>query len=72
MESQVKWDMYREERSQTEEERREEAWHSGTAISADFCWILSANCWIFSGRRGGKAAETENLRDDSAGSFCVE
>ena len=42
MESQVKWDMYREERSQTEEERREEAWHSGTAISADFCWILSA------------------------------
>ena len=25
MESQLKWDMYREERSQTEEERREEA-----------------------------------------------
>ena len=36
MESQVKWDMYREERCQTEEERREEA--HGTAISADFSW----------------------------------
>ena len=29
MESQVKWDMYREERCQTEEERREEAHGTG-------------------------------------------
>lgn len=63
MESQVKWDMYREERCQTEEERREEA--HGTAISADFSWKFfkkktalgpldfSWICWIFLLRGGG-------------------
>lgn len=56
MESQVKWDMYREERCQTEEERREEAWHSnfGWFSGGNFLkkqildlWIEEWICWIF-------------------------
>ena len=74
MESQVKWDMYREERCQTEEERREEAMRHGTSnlrliFGWKFCSLSSS--WTsgfqldlldFFVEEGGQAvAETVNF-----------
>lgn len=47
MESQLKWDMLREERNQTEEERREEATHMKMTMDDPFPLTFCAFCFRY-------------------------